>query len=563
MEGTSGRLLHAGRSALLVAIAPRHTDLAADAGPQSRAVLRILQLGAIGVVIGALPYSLFDLDRHTVPKELIAQVTGFGAAIYCLARARRLEITAADALLALFLAASLASAVLAENHWLAFRAFGLSVSGAMLFWSARAVARGGHAERLVRTLAAAAVLAAGTALLQAYGFELAVMAERRAPGGTFGNRNFMAHFVALGGPVLALAGLEARRRWEMVLWQVGIAIAGAALVLSRSRAAWLAFTVGLALFGIEGLWAGGLWQNRSARSRILALAGAAGLGAMLALLLPNRLEWRSNSPYLDSVRGLADYREGSGRGRLLQYQNTLRMAFDHPVAGVGPGNWPVAYPKYTFAGDPAYDPDDFIPTNPWPSSDWIALLAERGPLALLAVLVLGAALALGAWRRWRQGRQTTEGLEALAALLTLLVLACVSAFDAVLLLPAPTVFIALLLGALIRPPRRSVLTLELSDASRSRLAGAVALAGMLLVIHGIGQIGAMAVFSDSRKPALLEWAGRLDPGNYRIQMLLGYEWQNRGRCDRARPHAEAARALYPNHPAPRQLLAVCRRAVSR
>jgi hypothetical protein len=180
------------------------------------------------------------------------------------------------------------------------------------------------------------------------------------------------------------------------------------------------------------------------------------------------------------------------------YRNTLRMATDHPVAGIGAGNWVVEYPKYTFPGDPAFDPDDFIPTNPWPSSDWVALLAERGPLALVAVLILGGALAVGAWRRWRQGSHTTEGLQALVALITLLVLACVSAFDAVLLLPAPTVFIAALLGALIRPPRRSLFTIQLSDMRRARLAGAVALLGTLLTIQSIGQIAAIAVFRGGR-----------------------------------------------------------------
>jgi O-antigen ligase len=541
-----------------MAIASLGSEPAAEPGSDNRVALRILQVGVVGVVLAALPYPLFDLERHAVPKELVAELTGFGAAIYGLVRAKKLQITAADALLAVFLAVSLVSAILAENHWLAFRAFGLSLSGALVFWSARTVAPSSR-EALVRTLAAAVALAAGTALLQAYGVELSVMAERRAPGGTFGNRNFMAHFVALGAPVLALAGLEARRRWEGFLWQAGVALAGAALVLSRSRAAWLAFTIGLASFAIEGLWAGGLWKNQVARSRVIALALAAGIAAGIALLLPNHLEWRSTSPYLDSMRGLADYREGSGRGRLVQYRNTLRMATDHPVAGVGAGNWAVEYPKYTFPGDPAFDPDDFIPTNPWPSSDWVALLAERGPLALVAVLILGGALAVGAWRRWRQGSHTTEGLQALVALITLLVLACVSAFDAVLLLPAPTVFIAALLGALIRPPRRSLFTIQLSDMRRARLAGAVALLGTLLTIQSIGQIAAIAVFSGGRGPATLEWAGRLDPGNYRIQMLLAYEWRNRGHCDRARPHAEAARRLYPNHPAPRQLLAACRK----
>jgi len=522
-----------------------------------RAALRILQIGVVAVVLAAVPYPIFDLERHAVPKELIAELVGFGAALCCLVRSRRLELTLVDVLLGGFLVVSLAAALLAQNHWLAFRALGLTLSGALIFWSARAVSRAGLGTALVTTLAAAVMFGAVTALLQAYGVELAVMAERRAPGGTFGNRNFMAHFMALGAPVLALAGLEARRRSELVVWQIGGALVAAALVLSRSRAAWLALVLALILFVAEGLWAGGLWRNRTARGRVLALAGAAALGAVLALVLPNRLEWKSDSPYLDSLRDIADFREGSGRGRLVQYQNTLRMAIDHPMLGVGPGNWPVAYPKYTFPGDPAFDREDFIPTNPWPSSDWVALLAERGPLALLAVLLAGATLVVGAWRRWRAGLTTSEGLEALAALLTLVVLAGVSAFDAVLLLPAPTVLTATLLGALVRPPRRAVRIVELSDVRRARLIGAVALVGMLLVVRTVSQLGAMAVFSSGEKMGTLERAGRLDPGSYRIQMLLGYAWRNRGRCDLARPHAEAARALLPNHPAPRQLLAAC------
>ena len=173
-----------------MAIASLGSEPAAEPGSDTRVALRILQVGVIGVVLAALPYPLFDLERHAVPKELVAELTGFGGAIYGLVRAKKLQITAADALLAVFLAVSLVSAILAENHWLAFRAFGLSLSGVLVFWSARTVAPSSR-EALVRTLAAAVALAAGTALLQAYGVELSVMAERRAPGGTFGNRNFM------------------------------------------------------------------------------------------------------------------------------------------------------------------------------------------------------------------------------------------------------------------------------------------------------------------------------------------------------------------------------------
>ena len=39
--------------------------------------------------------------------------------------------------------------------------------------------------------------------------------------------------------------------------------------------------------------------------------------------------------------------------------------------------------------------------------------------------------------------------------------------------------------------------------------------------------------------------------------LLARAWARAGRCDRAIPHATAARDLYPNHPAPAQLLRAC------
>jgi hypothetical protein len=40
-------------------------------------------------------------------------------------------------------------------------------------------------------------------------------------------------------------------------------------------------------------------------------------------------------------------------------------------------------------------------------------------------------------------------------------------------------------------------------------------------------------------------------------MLLARAWARAGRCDRAIPQAAAARQLFPNHPAPVQLLRAC------
>ena len=103
------------------------------------AALRILQAGAVAVVLAAAPFKAFDLDRFFSPKELVLHVVALAATLLCLIRARRLALGRADQLLGLFLAAGLLSALCATNWWLAGRALGVSLSSAAVFWSARSV----------------------------------------------------------------------------------------------------------------------------------------------------------------------------------------------------------------------------------------------------------------------------------------------------------------------------------------------------------------------------------------------------------------------------------------
>jgi O-antigen ligase len=516
----------------------------------------VLQVAAFAIVLAALPYPAFELDRYTFPKELVLDVAALAAALLCLKAARRVTVFMVDALLAGFLVCSAVSALVADNGWLAFRALGVSLAGAALFWSARTIARAGRGELLLTALAAAVVLGALTGLVQAYGLaETSLASLSRAPGGTFGNRNFMAHLVAIGLPVLLLLALEARSRPRFALGAVGVAFVIAALVLSRSRAAWLGAGACGTFLAVEGLWVGRLWDDARLRRRVLILAGVALTGVVLALVLPNRLNWRSDSPYLESLTGVANYKEGSGRGRLIQYGNTLEMAAEHPLLGVGPGNWPVFYPRFMSPGDPSYDSDDIIPTNPWPSSDWMAMASERGTPALVLLTLVGAAIALGAWARVRRGSRQAPALTDLAIVATLIGVTVVGAFDAVLLLPVPTLFAWTIVGAL-ASSARPIREIALPPQTHRRVLGGVLLLGLLFVGRSGAQTVAMGLFA-SGNSTLMEAASTLDPGSYRIRMLLAQRWLRAGRCARAVPHAAAARELFPNYPAPVRLLRTC------
>jgi hypothetical protein len=207
--------------------------------------------------------------------------------------------------------------------------------------------------------------------------------------------------------------------------------------------------------------------------------------------------------------------------------------------------------------DPSFDADDDIPTNPWPSSDWMAMLAERGLPATLLLFAVGGSIALGAWARVRSGGRGPPAVGDLTTVATLIALFVVGAFDAVLLLPAPAFFAWTAIGALAtsaRPIREVILT----PRGRRRLTIAAAVVGGVLLLHSISQVAAM-VLAGSRSRERLELAAKVDPASYRIHMLLATAWRAGGRCDRARPHAERARELFPNHPAPNVVLRACRR----
>jgi len=528
----------------------------APAPRAARLALIVMCGGAVAVVLAAATFRAFELDRFFIPKELVLHLTAVTAVLLLLTDRRSLSLNRSDTFFAAFLALSALSAVLASNHWLAARSLALSTSLFAIYWSARALAEASIARTLVAWVATAIVIAAVTSLLQAYGVESDIFSTNRSPGGTFGNRNFVAHLAAIGVPILVWFALTSRRAIGVTLALLGLILVVAALVLSRSRAAWIAAASAVVVGGVMAWRSHTLAWNREIAFRSALLAAATGLAVSAALVLPNTLEWKSDSPYLDSVTHVMSYREGSGRGRLIQYRNTMGIAVDYPLLGVGPGNWPVYYPRFAARDDPSLDPDDGMTSNPWPSSDWMAVIAERGfPAALcLAVAVLG--LLVVSAHRVRTAADSAEGLTALAFVSTLTATLVCGAFDAVMLLPAPALLVGALLGAL-STPSRARLTIELSPARRRLLSAAIAVLGTLAVGRSALQVVAMALAGDSATARALEVATSLDPGSYRIQLRLARDYVDRGSCDRAKPHALAARARFPEAAEPRRLLAAC------
>ena len=506
--------------------------------------LHVLQFGALAIVFAVSGYKVFELDRFLVPKELVLHAIAVIAALFAFGAIRRVVLTRVDLLLLGFLVLGVVSVAAATNVWLGIRALAVSASAVLVFWSARGLGKAGLERPLLNAVAVAVVLACVTALVQAYGVRLDLFAVDRAPGGTLGNRNFVGHAAAFGLPVVLLAALRARRAAGSLAGVAGTGLVIATLVLTRSRAAWIAAAaVILVLFGAL-LVSPQLRRDGRTWRRLAVIVIACGAAIAAAMLIPNALRWRSDNPYLESVTGVVEYDEGSGRGRLVQYEQSLRMAASDPIVGAGPGNWPVEYAAHAARHDPSLNPSEPGTTyNPWPSSDWIAFISERGFAAALLLGIAFVSMASGALGRLRRESDADQALQATALLGTLAATALAGAFDAVLLLGLPALLVWTAVGALYEsklPPRAA--------PGRAIAVIAVIVMSAAGAARSATQLLAMDIYATRSDRASLERAASIDPGSYRVHLRLA-KISRKQRCEHARaahdllPHAESARAL--------------------
>jgi hypothetical protein len=132
----------------------------------------------------------------------------------------------------------------------------------------------------------------------------------------------------------------------------------------------------------------------------------------------------------------------------------------------------------------------------------------------------------------------------------------VSAFDAVLLLPASAFLVWLMIGAATATPRKP--NAVALDSGRWRYVRIVVVAlAVLAVARSATQVMAMSKVGTGGRTAGWVAAARLDPGSYRINQRLADIYASRGQCSRARPYSRQALSLFPNSPPARRTARRC------
>ncbi|HOS04318.1 MAG TPA: O-antigen ligase family protein [Candidatus Hydrogenedentes bacterium] len=256
-------------------------------------------------------------------------------------------------------------------------------------------------SRWRRTLRSSIVISAcGVGLMAvAQYFGLAPWAFPEFPGVTqrvysvFGNQDLLGGYMALALPMCVFIMLRHRRL--PALWMTCFTLMLGVLLLSGSRSAWLAAAVGLVTMTP--------YRRLRPRRAWLLLGAAMTTAALCISFAPATTIGRAwNSFAADDV---------GGRARLWFWDGSLRMIADHPLVGIGPGNYPYWSPWYlgkaldAIGGERHYH-NQLLTEHP--HSDPLNILAETG--------LVGAACAL--WMLWRVLRLRGPEYGGIAALLT-------------------------------------------------------------------------------------------------------------------------------------------------
>jgi O-antigen ligase len=316
----------------------------------------------VTALVVPLVYSNATIDPVLLPRFLIVSllgivmITAFGVGIVrstTTLSVNRAEAIVIGCLIVYILVAAISVLIAGPTPDGKFELLKVATLTWLIYASSRAI----DGERSTLTLLAKLVimgslLVGGFGILQYYQVALFEWMKRDITvDSTMAHRNLLASFLILAFPFVAYAFLELNGRWR-VASAAAILISIFLLVALQTRSAWVAFPLGLAfslivLAVVTKRARPTRDRRRPYRGRLIQGTVLTALGLSIALLFYSP---GARAPMRDHVGSLVQLRHASIQERLQLWTRTIRMIREHPLTGVGLGNWRVVVPKYGTEG---------------------------------------------------------------------------------------------------------------------------------------------------------------------------------------------------------------------
>jgi O-antigen ligase len=188
---------------------------------------------------------------------------------------------------------------------------------------------------------------------------------------SWGDPNATALNLALALPIV-LAVLITSEEWKPRILLLGIAIlAGVALILTGSRSGFLNLIVAFIAMGVR------------AKKKAILLPGIIVLGCIIWVLTPEQYKQRYETllGFAEDPTAQLDTSQGeSAYGRIIGFRVAMMMFADHPILGVGAGNFPYSwrFGPYSYQGYKGWHQPHNLPGQ---------VLSEQGLVGAVSFIV--------------------------------------------------------------------------------------------------------------------------------------------------------------------------------
>ncbi|HEY3874194.1 MAG TPA: O-antigen ligase family protein [Candidatus Kapabacteria bacterium] len=382
----------------------------------------------LGIVIIPLVYSSAIIDPAFTPRAILLSVLTLITIV-----ATRNEPVRTSPLLwiwAAYAACNVASIFVAQNSGEAiYYSSIVLLYGAWLF-AVMQVKVKNIVSNVSRGIATLALLLSMIGLLQFFDLGFGFIPGGEEPYGTMLTKNLLSSFLFLTVPATFYCAIIERREWRMV----GIAallLTVFSILISQTRAVWL----GGALFGIVFSLVFLLSKRRNElwdRYRVAFRVPALGIAACVVAVFVFNVAPRTGSKAVSAIskaETLTHYSsDTSSQMRLTVWKESIEMHRDHPLIGVGAGNWKIQLPHYGLG-----DFNDYIQNGSiqWTEThnDFLNALCETGIPGGLAYVALFIAAIFLLLRSLRNASKPEERFLSISIVAMLCGFMVISFFD--------------------------------------------------------------------------------------------------------------------------------------
>jgi len=307
----------------------------------------------------------------------------------------------------LYLGISALSLVKATNPYEGIFALSQEAVYIFLFWVVVNHVRSGEKiENILLWAIPSATIVSLIGIYQRFGGDIPGLVNIAMPGSTFGNKNTAAQYILLLLPIPYLFVISTADRQKERLFAICAAIITTYFLYTGTRAAWagaiVASLVIVVFFRLKKPLAETQIANIKARlsDKKISLACITFFVTAMNVIPPFIVpDWNLTgfpSPAGQFSTALELDEDRSFLNRLAMAANTLKMFEDHPMLGVGKGNFKIMYPFYAASviKDPEFNPE-LQPREA--HNDYIQLLAETGTLGFLSFLLIVFVIARRVW----------------------------------------------------------------------------------------------------------------------------------------------------------------------